>query len=200
MPLADRQLGTARSGALRPAAVFGAVGGMEAERLQGEPQPRRRARARSRRVSRRRGEIRSHPPSRFTRHQRLRLDLSPCVVRVHHRRELRMEAWPGRADRGDPPLSGRRRPQDWLPTRLIRRATLQRAIAESGSRGDVGDVRLVSGGRGGSGSRARTFAVMTKNTPAGCVAGRVPSASLARTPFEAWPPPPDSAPSVSDRC
>jgi hypothetical protein len=39
MPLADRQLGTARSGALRPAAVFGAVGGMEAERLQGEPHP-----------------------------------------------------------------------------------------------------------------------------------------------------------------
>jgi hypothetical protein len=28
---------TARSGALRPAAVFGAVGGMEAVRLQGEP-------------------------------------------------------------------------------------------------------------------------------------------------------------------
>jgi hypothetical protein len=27
---------------LRPAAVFGAVGGMEAERLQGEPQPRLR--------------------------------------------------------------------------------------------------------------------------------------------------------------
>ena len=32
--------GTARSGALRPAAVFGAVGGMEAVRLQGEPRPR----------------------------------------------------------------------------------------------------------------------------------------------------------------
>ena len=31
--------GTARSGALRPAAVFGAVGGMEAVRLQGEPGP-----------------------------------------------------------------------------------------------------------------------------------------------------------------
>ena len=73
-------------------------------------------------------------------------------------------------------------------------------MAELGSRGGVW---LVSGGRGGSGPRARAGLLLQRPRtlwPAdGLEAGRVPSASLARRRFKVWPPPPDSAPSVCSR-
>ena len=68
-------------------------------------------------------------------------------------------------------------------TAPCRKPTVEWATAELGSPGDVGDVRLVSGGRGGSGPPARAGlccgdheAVVTKDTLAG---GRLRGGSSA---------------------